>query len=251
MWTPEDFLIIALTFFLAGLVKGVIGLGVPTVSLAILTATLGLKPAMALLLLPSFVTNLWQGLVGGALVLVLRRLWAMLLAVSVATWFGVYVLAVADARVLSALLGGLLCLYSVINLRRPQLSIPGKAESWLSPFVGVINGLLTGMTGSFVVPGVPYLQALAMPRDVLIQAMGVFFTVSTVALAVSLGGQRLLSMELGSLSMLAIVPALLGMVLGRKVRRRLSESAFRKIFFSALLAVGIYIVLRSTLESPA
>lgn len=90
-----------------------------------------------------------------------------------------------------------------------------------------------------------------MPRDVLIQAMGVFFTVSTVALAVSLGGQRLLSMELGSLSMLAIVPALLGMVLGRKVRRRLSESAFRKIFFSALLAVGIYIVLRSTLESPA
>ncbi len=238
-------IIIGLTFLLAGLVKGVIGLGVPTVSLAILTATLGLKPAMALLLFPSFVTNLWQGLVGGALVDILKRLWLLLVMVCIGTWFGVSVLAVADARIMSALLGGVLAVYAGVNLLRPQVPAPGRAEIIVSPLVGAINGVLTGMTGSFVVPGVPYLQALGLPRDVLVQAMGVLFTVSTVALALSLGDRQLLTMELGLTSLAAVVPALIGMVVGQKIRQRLSEAAFRKVFFCALLVLGLYIAGRA------
>lgn len=238
-------IIIGLTFLLAGLVKGVIGLGVPTVSLAVLTATLGLKPAMALLLFPSLVTNLWQGLVGGSLVAVLKRLWPLLLAVCIGTWLGVAVLAAADARWMSALLGGVLAVYAAVNLARPQIPAPGSAEPWLSPAVGAINGVLTGMTGSFVVPGVPYLQALGLPRDVLVQAMGVLFTVSTVALALSMGDRRLLSPELGLASAAAVAPALLGMALGQGIRKRLSEAAFRKVFFCALLVLGIYIAGRA------
>ena len=111
--------------------------------------------------------------------------------------------------------------------------------------IGGINGILTGMTGSFVVPGVLYLQALALPRETLIQAMGILFTVSTVALALSLSGQRLLSMELGAVSTGAIIPALIGMVLGKKVRQRLSETTFRKVFFISMLLLGGYIVLQS------
>ena len=238
-------IIIGLTFLLAGLVKGVIGLGVPTVSLAILTATLGLKPAMALLLFPSFVTNLWQGLVGGALVDILKRLWLLLAMVCVGTWFGVSVLAAADARTMSAVLGGVLAVYAGVNLLRAQVPSPGKAEVFVSPVIGAVNGVLTGMTGSFVVPGVPYLQALGLPRDVLVQAMGVLFTVSTVALALSLGDQLLLSMELGLTSLAAVIPALIGMVAGQRVRKRLSEAAFRKVFFCALLVLGIYIAGRA------
>jgi uncharacterized membrane protein YfcA len=241
----ETIAIIALTFLLAGLVKGVIGLGVPTVSLAVLTATLGLEPAMALLLMPSFVTNLWQGLAGSALPAILKRLWPLLAAVCIGTWFGVSILAAADKRSLSALLGAVLAVYAAINLVRPALPAPGRAERWLSPLVGAVNGALTGMTGSFVVPGVPYLQALGLPRDVLIQAMGVLFTVSTAALAAALGDQRLLSLELGGQSLAAVVPALLGMVLGQRLRRRLSEAAFRKTFFCALLVLGIYIAGRA------
>lgn len=247
MWITETIVVIGVTFFIAGLVKGVIGLGLPTLSLALLTATLGLKPAMALLLFPSFVTNVWQGAVGGAFLSVVRRLWTLLAAVCIATWFGVHVLAKTEIALLSALLGGLLSVYSVFNLARPRVSSLGRSEVWLSPIIGGINGVLTGMTGSFVVPGVLYLQALALPRDVMIQAMGILFAVSTVALAVSLGDHRLLSMELGTLSVGAIIPALIGMGLGQKVRHRLSETVFSKVFFGSLLVLGIYIVLRSFL----
>jgi uncharacterized membrane protein YfcA len=247
MWSPESLAIIGLTFFVAGLVKGVIGLGLPTVSLALLTATLGLKPAMVLLLFPSFVTNVWQGLTGGAFLAIARRLWSLLVAVCIATWLGVEVLARTETAPLSALLGGLLCVYSALNLVRPQVPRPGRSEIWLSPVIGGVNGVFTGMTGSFVVPGVLYLQALALPRDALIQAMGILFAVSTVALAVSLGDHRLVSMELGTLSIGAVIPALFGMALGQKVRQRLSEAIFRKVFFSSLLILGVYIGLRSFL----
>lgn len=245
MWTQENLIIIGLTFLVAGMVKGVIGLGVPSVSLGILTATLGLEPAMALLLFPSFVTNLWQAMVGGAFLAIVRRLWSLLLTVCIATWFGVNVLAIAETALLAALLGVLLSVYSAASLLRPRIPSPGRQETWLSPVIGSVNGVFTGMTGSFVFPGVPYLQALGLPRDALIQAMGILFTVSTVALAVSLGGQKFLSMELGALSVSGVVPALIGMLLGQKVRQRLSETAFRKAFFISLLTLGIYIMIRS------
>ena len=66
-WPPESVAIVAAVLLLAGFVKGVVGLGLPTVSLGLLTAVFGLKAAIALMLVPSFATNVVQGLTGGAL----------------------------------------------------------------------------------------------------------------------------------------------------------------------------------------
>ena len=113
--------------------------------------------------------------------------------------------------------------------------------------IGAINGGLTGLTGSFVVPGVLYLQALGWPRDIFIQAMGVLFTVSTVALGVSMTGRGLLSADLGLLSFVGLVPAFIGMYIGQKVRKRLSEERFRQVFFISVAVLGAYIFVRSLL----
>lgn len=235
------------TFVLAGTVKGVVGMGLPTVSLALLTATVGLQPAMALLLAPTIVTNLWQALVGGYLVEITRRLWAFLLASAVTTWLGVWVLARVDVRWLSSLLGGLIVFYAVTGLCRLGLAAWVGRGRYAVTINGALTGLLTGMTGSSVFPGVPYLQSLGMPRDMLIQAMGVMFMVTIMALGLAMGEQRLLSVELGLLSLGAVVPALLGMQFGQYLRRRLSEEAFRSIFLLGLLAMGIYLLLRALL----
>lgn len=245
MWPIETLAIITAAFLLAGAVKGVVGLGLPTVSLALLTASLGLKDAMALMLVPSFVTNLWQGAVGGAAGPILRRIWTLLLAACLGTWFGAGVLARADALLLSGLFGLILCAYSLFSLMTPQIPPPGRRESWLSPLVGAVSGVVTGLTGSFVVPGVLYLQALGLPRDVLVQAMGITFTTATVALALSLSAHDLLPLDLGLLSALALAPAALGMLLGQSVRRRLPEARFRRVFFGALLLLGVYIAARA------
>lgn len=241
----ESLVIVALTFLLAGSVKGVTGLGLPSVSLALLTAALGLKAAMAILIVPSFVTNVWQALVGGYLLAILRRTWTLLLALCVATWFGAAILARANADVLAGLLGLVICVYSLSGLMRFAPPTPGRHERWLAPVVGGVSGMLNGMTGSFIVPGVYYLQSLGFPRDGFVQSMGVLFTTSTVALALALQKEQLLSRELAILSVAAVVPALAGMVVGQKIRRHLSEDVFRTFFFLALLGIGAYIAIRA------
>lgn len=245
MIDPQFAAVIAATFLLAGMVKGVIGLGLPTVSLGILTAAFDLPTAMALLLVPSFATNLWQACVGGNGRLLLRRLWPFLLPAVAAIWIGGQALTRVELDLLSALLGLLLILYGAISLFGIRLTLPAPRERLTGPLFGLVNGILTGMTGSFVVPGVMYLQAIGLPRDQLIQAMGILFTLSTVGLGIALQDNDLLSVDLGMQSLAALIPALLGMVLGQKLRRSLSEATFRRTFFIALLVLGSVIVGRT------
>ncbi len=236
-------LLVMATFLLAGIVKGVIGLGLPTVSLAILTVAIDLPNAMALLLVPSFATNLWQAVVGGNGRALLQRLWPFLLSATLAVWIGALALASVDLSLLSALLGVLLITYAGISLAGLRLALVAKQESWGGPLAGLVNGLLTGMTGSFVVPGVMFLNALGLPRDQLIQAMGMLFTLSTLALALALRYHDLLDGRQFGYSVLALLPAIIGMLLGQRIRSAMSEPVFRRVFFLSLLLMGAYIVI--------
>jgi len=235
-------LLVIVTFLIAGTVKGVIGLGLPTVSLALLTVAIDLPTAMALLLVPSFVTNLWQALVGGNARLILQRLWPFLLLATVTIWIGASALSRVNLSLLSALLGALLMVYAGANLGGLRLTISPRQELWAGPLVGLVNGVLTGMTGSFVVPGVMFLQAIGLSREVLIQAMGMLFVLSTLALALALQRNALLTIEHGVLSVTALLPAVLGMLFGRWIRQGISEQLFRKLFFLSLLVLGTYII---------
>lgn len=235
--------VVAGTFLLAGMVKGVIGLGLPAVSLAVLTIAFDLPSAMALLLVPSLVTNLWQALAGGHGKAILLRLWPFLVPATATVWIGAQALTRMDLSLLTALLGVLLATYSMANLGGFQLAIPARHETWVGTLVGVANGVLTGMTGSSVVPGVMFLQAIGLSRDMFVQAMGILFVASTVALAVALQKANILTIEHGLLSFGAVLPAILGMILGQRVRSTLSEPRFRKVFFVALLVLGAYIIV--------
>jgi uncharacterized membrane protein YfcA len=240
---------IAAAFLIAGAVKGVIGLGLPTVSLGLLTAALDLRTAMALLIVPSFVTNLWQAATGGNARAILARVWPFLVAATATVWLGALALTRVDASLLSGLLGALLALYAAVSLAGVRLAIPARREAWAGPLFGTVNGILTGMTGSFVVPGVMYLQSIGLPRDRLVQAMGMLFTASTVALAAALRGSDLLGAQLGLISAGAVIPAVAGMLAGQRLRRRLSEEKFRRTFFVAVLALGAAIIARAAYAS--
>ena len=242
---PLTAVIIFAVFLLAGGVKGLVGFGLPTVSLALLTAAFDLTTAMVLLLVPSFVTNVWQAAVGGYGRAILARLWPFLVMATVTVWIGALVLARVGVAWLSALLGLLLVVYSVLNLAGVRIALAPGQETWAGPLVGAVNGVVTGMTGSFVVPGVLYLQAIGLARDMLVQAMGIFFTLSTVALALALRGNGVLDLSYGAWSAAALAPAALGMIVGRRIRGRLSEERFRQVLFIALSVLGGYIIARS------
>ena len=241
-------IIIAATFLIAGGVKGVIGLGLPTVSLGLLAATLDLTTAMALLLIPSFITNIWQAVIGGNGKVIFNRIWPFLCLATVTIGLGATALTTINPRYLSILLGVLLVAYSTLNLLGFRISISPNLEKWTGPIFGIANGILTGMTGSFVVPGVMYLQAIGLTRDMLVQAMGMLFSLSTISLAFSLQKNNLLNPELATISAFAVVPAILGMMIGQKIRKSLSETKFRKVFFISIFVLGVFIIAKAGLS---
>ena len=173
----------ALTFLLAGLVKGVIGLGLPTIAMGLLAVAMPPADAAALLIVPSLVTNVWQMLAGGHLARIVLRLWSMMLGVCVGTVAGGGLLTSASTHLAAAALGAALALYATLGLLSLRWTVRGGAERWLSPVIGAVTGLITAATGVFVIPAVPYLQAIGLDKEELVQALGLSFTVSTLALA--------------------------------------------------------------------
>lgn len=241
----ESIALIALIFLLAGWVKGVVGMGLPTVAMGALGLVMHPAQAAALLIVPSLVTNLWQFLAGPSVRGVVRRLAVMLALVCVGTAVGIQFLTSGASRWPSVALGAVLGAYGLVGLFLPRLSMSSRTESLLSPIVGISTGLLTGATGVFVVPAVPYLSALGMTKDELIQALGLSFTVSTIALAIGLGVSGSYPRALALASLAAVVPALAGMFVGQAVRDRIEPAAFRRWFFVAMLLVGGYMVARA------
>lgn len=244
----QSITVICVTFIIAGAVKGVIGLGLPTVSLALLTVAFDLPTAMVLLLAPSFLTNMWQALTGGNGRAIWRRLWLFFALAGGTVWIGAAGVTRIDVNWLSGLLGVLLIVYAGVSLCAAGFDLTRAQERWSGPFFGVANGVLTGLTGSFVVPGVMYLQAIGLPRDMLVQAMGALFTVSTLALGLALGTNGFLGEKFGLLSLVAVIPAIAGMVAGQSIRRRIPEHTFRRVFFAALFLLGGYILCSAALS---
>jgi uncharacterized membrane protein YfcA len=240
--------IIALTFLLAGFVKGVIGLGLPTVAIGILGLLMAPTEAAALLIVPSLVTNVWQLAAGRNFRPLLRRLWPLLIGICVGTLAGIALFSAARGPHATAILGGSLLLYGAVGMAPLRLSVPARMEKLLAPLVGTSTGIVAAVTGVFVIPAVPYLQALELERDDLVQALGLALTVSTIALGAGLAHIGTLHPSVAGASLLALVPTLGGMLLGQWVRTRISPAVFRRCFFLGMLALGCHLLVQALIR---
>jgi len=227
---------ISLVFVLAGLVKGVTGMGLPTVAVALLSLRMAPMEAAALLIVPSALTNLWQLLSGGGVYRLWLRLWPMLFGICTGTALaGVLAL---STRWTTGVLAVALFGYGGLGLSGLRWRVAAAAQRWLGPLTGVCTGMLSGASGVLVIPVVPYLQALDLEKDDLVQAMGMAFTASTLALATLLSAHGDWQPGAAGASLLAVLPAACGMYMGQRLRESMRPALFRRCFFVALLLLG-------------
>ncbi|MGG5887302.1 sulfite exporter TauE/SafE family protein [Falsiroseomonas sp. HC035] len=231
-----------LVFLLAGMVKGLIGLGLPTIAIGVLALVMPPAEAAALLVLPSLATNVMQAS-GPALRPLLRRLWPMLLMLVPGTLAGIGLLTGGGPAALG-LLGLALAIYGGWGLAAPPFHLSPRAERISAVPTGLLGGLVTGATGVFVMPVVPWLGALGLSRDALVQALGLAFLVATVALGLALALAGSFTPMAAGGSLLALPPALGGMALGGWLRAKIPPALFRRIFFASLLALGAHLAWR-------
>ncbi|MBT3430675.1 MAG: sulfite exporter TauE/SafE family protein [Proteobacteria bacterium] len=248
MESIEVYLITGLIFLLAGTVKGIVGFGLPLVSITLLTPLYGLVDAIAVMVLPAMVTNFWQALNGGRFTSLWKRLWPLYLSGAVSTVIATSALVQIDVQWPTVLLGSVILAYSLVGLTAWQPAEPGRRETWLSPATGVVTGLITGLTGVLVFPLTIYFQALNLDRRALFQAMGIYLLMANVALALVFGWQSAFPEEITQLALIGIVAGFVGMALGQRIQAHLSAQQFKRVFFCSLAVVGAYIFLRALLS---
>jgi uncharacterized membrane protein YfcA len=237
---------IGAVFVLAGMVKGVTGMGLPTVAVGLLSLFIPPLEAASLMIVPSLLSNVWQ-LSSGAPV---YPLWQRLRPMLVAIWIGTLACGAAFAAMGEALggsganltLGAALAVYGAMGLLSVRFVVPAGYERWLSPVMGVLTGALSAASGVSTLPSVPYLQALGLSRDELVQAMGLAFTAATSALAISLAMHNALPASVAGVSLLAQFPAMAGMYIGQRLRKRMDAQIFRRCFFVTLIGLGVQLL---------
>jgi hypothetical protein len=247
---PDSGFLIAVTlaiFLFAGFAKGIVGLGLPILAIGLLSLVMPPAQAVALLTVPSIATNLWQLAVGPHLSALVKRLWAYLLANFLATLGGLATgfLAADTSGYALAAVGGALMLYGFLGLSPLPVAVPEHSEHWLSPLIGAATGLIASATGVLSIPSVPYLEALGLRRDELVQALGLSFTVTSAALMIGLARFGVLQVSVATFSLVAIAPALAGMAAGQWTRLRIHPQMFRIVFFLGLIVLGAHLCVRA------
>lgn len=237
--------LVALVFILAGLVKGVIGMGLPTIAIGLLGLIIAPVEAAAMLVLPSLITNIWQLISGPSFIALLKRFKTLLVGICCGTPFGVSFIVSGHTAIVTAGLGLVLMAYGAYGLSAARLNVSARTESWLTPVIGFFTGIVSGATGIAALPVAPYFTALELKRDELIQALGLSFSMASIALAIGLWITGEFEMEIATVSLLALAPAFVGMFLGQYLRKKIPQDKFRRYFFLSLLLLGGYTAVRA------
>lgn len=232
--------LVTVVFVLAGGVKGVTGMGLPTVAMSLLGLWMAPVQAAALLIVPSLATNVAQcrGANSRRLAVRLWPGWVTITMVTIAApGFG----GSTSTESAKRWLGAILIVYGAWGLWRPTLPDLSGRGRWLGAVAGVATGVVTASTAVFVLPWVPYLQSLQLSKDEMVQALGLSFTVATLALAVRVHASAPLSWLSASGAVaigLALVGAFAGMKFGEALRGRLAGTAFQRALFLVFIALG-------------
>ena len=132
-----------------------------------------------------------------------------------------------------------------MSLLSLPLRVPPQTEWWLAPLVGALTGLPSTVAGVFVIPLVPYLNALSLQRDELIQALGLSLLTSAAALGVALARERALPVSFPGASFFALAPVGVGVLFGQWLRQRTHPAMFVRAFAAGLLLIGLDLALRN------
>jgi len=239
--SPLQIVVIAAAFVVAGVAKGAIGMGMPPIAIGLMSFAVPLESAIAIMVVPTMVTNIWQAIYGGGFRPLMRRFGTMAVTAMIGILAVGLLLSDLGSPRTAGWVGVLLVLYSIIALTPWRPHVPRSAEPWANPLIGLASGAVAGSTGVAAVPFLPYMQSLEMDRHELVQALGIMFLFITGMLAVSLALHGAYHLANSIAGVAAVAPTMVGVWLGQHARRRLSPETFRKAFIFGMFGVGLHL----------
>ena len=241
--TPQVLVLVTAIFLLSGVIKGTLGIGLPTTAVTLMVLVLEPKTALALVVLPIVVTNFQQLYSARNVKPVVLRFRFMALMVFISLGITTYFTARLESDHIRLVIGTTICIFSITFLVWPSFQLPMKGDRFFQGFFGILSGVMGGMTSIWAPPMVIYLIGRQTDKDTFIAATGFLFSVGSIPLLIGFILNGMLSLELGWVSLLCVLPSLLGFRIGMSIRSKLSSSLFRKLVLLAFLILGFRTIL--------
>ena len=229
---------VIVAFFAAAFLKGITGLGFSTICLGMVASFVDLKLAIPLMLVPSVTSNVLVMLDAGRFREALQRFWPLYLALLPGLGLGLWLLATIDSGVARSILGVVLMAYGSWTLLTREVVLSERWQRLAMVPVGLLTGVVNGITGSQVMPVLPYLLSLGLDKNLFVQAINIAFTLSSFIMLLGLYKIGLMSWDILGTSAFGVIPVFIGIWLGGHIRRRISDTQFRRLVLILLIVLG-------------
>lgn len=244
--STETILIVALITLIAGFVKGAVGFAMPMIMISGVSSFIAPEIALAALILPTLVTNIWQALRGGLVttVLAVQKHWRYLAAVIIVMMFSAQLVRHMSAEVFLFLLGLLVSAFVTLQLLGIKPRFQPAHRRPVEIIIGVFTGLIGGISGVWGPLTVTYLTMLETPKAEQMRIQGAIYGLGAFVLLVAHLRSGILNSVTLPLSALMVVPALIGISIGFRYGDRFDQATFRRVTLFVLLIAGLNLIRR-------
>ena len=240
-----SFVAVGASFIVGGFVKGLLAFGLPLVMVPLLSLAFPLPTAVAIVVIPILVANVLQMGANRGLVDEAKRLWPMILAMTVCLVLSTHLLVELDETVIVLIAGSVVLAFAAIDLFGVTIKVPERHATAYSVLAGTVGGLVGGMTSFFGTPPLMYLHAMHYHKDRFVQAASLVLFAGGVTLTLMLAKLAVLGKEELILSAGGLIPLYVGMRLGQALRAKVDQALFRRLVLIGLLVVGVSMILRA------
>jgi uncharacterized protein len=238
--------LISAAIFVGGIVKGISGIGLPIVTIAIVVNVVSAPTALAIVVIPILVTNLWQAVRAGNLFAPLRQFAPMIVCFVFFLVVTAHFVVNIDPKTLFGILGVCVTIFTLSNLIRPPVTaLAPSTQKWAAPLSGILGGILGGVSTIWGPPMMMYLVLLKLPKDVWVRVVGLIWFLGAIPLTLSYWANGILNPQTLPLSIYACVPGMVGILVGEVVRNRINQETFRKVLLIALFIIGLNLIRRA------
>ncbi len=243
--TATDVLILAVAFILGGFIKGIVGLGLPMIAVPLISLVFDPRTAIAAMILPIMGANFIQAKSGGDMAEITLRFRWLLIPMVIGSILGAAVITSVKLDHAALILGGLVSVFALTTLAGWQPQLPTGVDRTLRPVIGMISGLIGGMSSFFAPTVAPYFFTLGLDKNTFIRAMGVTFLLGEAPLFIGLALTGFAPPAIWALSAIGWATVAVSMTLGAKLRQRIPQKHFMTLVGVMLLVIGLNMIRRA------
>ena len=241
------FFYILLAYFIGGITQGILGVGLITVVISLLSFVVDVKETIALVIIPTIITGFFQMINGSNLKVIIKDTKYFLVFSTLIIVPGVFLLNVLESDLILIFIAILLFMNSSLSLSNRVVAIPNHQNSIIQLLTGSLNGFIIGLTSIYTMPFVFLLQSLKYNKEKTVQFMGLAFLLYSSMQLISFSYIKLISINTIVPSLIVTLPVIIGFLVGKKIRSFVSEKLFKKLFYLMLLLMSGIILINAFL----